>query len=253
MKPPAGAAPASGPDLKTHLQKLRTALARAAFWRRSAAAPQTPAAPPDADMAPTEAAIEPTPPRRIMRILGRLAGWRRRPPAMPGGDAEAPEAAQDEDAPPPPADEAAAPAPRRSRHSALLTRKWLWLPAGALTLIALSAFTTQLVLRRATDDREQALHALQVAQAKLEQENRLLRARPGSAPPPAAPAAPPPPDTLPITKHDPAFDVAPAPTGPVSDKGQAGDCMVADKDHVGTSLRRCIEAFNRATSGTAKK
>jgi hypothetical protein len=33
----------------------------------------------------------------------------------------------------------------------------------------------------------------------------------------------------------------------------SGDCLVTDKGKVGESLRRCIEAFNSATSGNTRK
>lgn len=288
--------------MKTFISKLKNALARTAFWRKSTPAPEAEAEtaespieasaesvpettdakpgmrarilggltfwrrwktpPPETEAGSAEAPATPPPaepeataakPRLIARILGSLAFWRRKQPSAAEAEVEEPEKSPAGKAAPPAPDgeEDETPHPFPQRFLAVLARKWVWIPAGGLALIAAGVFTTLLILRSQQAEHDRALRELQAAKAKLEQENKMLRNRPAMAP--AATTAKPAPAQA-VAKIDPAFDVATGNSGGAnSGKGDGGDCMLSDKSNAGESLRRCIEAFNRATSGSTRK
>lgn len=210
--------------MRTLLARLQSVFARAMFWRRPAAAASAEHAAEDA--APAEPLME------------TAADTQRDLPAPPGGDAPA-----------------GAP-PRRALGKRILRvamRKTVWMPAAALLLLTLGAVASAVLMHAREASERDALRALQAAKLQLEQENRQLRARPAIIPAPAAqPAAPSPaPDGDGKPGVELAAQAASSPAKP-SARTAGADCVVTEKEKVGESLRRCIEAFNQATSRRGK-
>lgn len=204
---------------------------------------------------------------RLQSVFGRAMFWRR-PAAAARAEHAAEHAAPAEplmetaadtqrDLPPPATAEAPAEAPPRrplgKRILRVAMRKTVWMPAAALLLLALGAVASAVLMHARQAGESSALRSLQAAKLQLEQENRQLRARPAIIPAPAAqPAAPSP---APNGESKPGVDLAAQaanrPVNPTAGTG-AGDCVVMEKEKVGESLRRCIEAFNQATSRSGK-
>jgi hypothetical protein len=220
-------------------------------------APPAPSRPEPA-VAPEPAADgEPGPARRFAaaaRLFSRLAFWRRKGEADKTADEEA--ETQRDILPPSPTGETAEVPPRRPLGKRILLffmRKTVWLPTAGILLVMLGALASTLLTRGQHADQDQALRSLQAAKLQLEQENRKLRAMPPIVATAAKPTAATP--TTPAHEAtDPAFDIGVgAGTGTSMPAEDSGDCLVTDKGKVGESLRRCIEAFNSATSGNTRK
>ena len=209
--------------MHTLLARLQSVFARAMFWRRPAAA------------ASAEHAAEDATPAEAMETAADTQQDLRSPPT---GDAPA-------EAP-----------PRRALGKRILRvamRKTVWMPAAALLLLTLGAVASAVLMHARQAGEGSALRSLQAAKLQLEQENRQLRARPAIIPAPTAqlPAPSPAPNGDSQPGVDLAAQAANRPANTTAGTG-AGDCVVTEKEKVGESLRRCIEAFNQATSRSGK-
>lgn len=228
------------------------------FWRKPAAAPHTEPSAEDAPAPPAEAADEPAagsvaPPGLAVRFLERIAFWRRAGKAQENVEAEA-----DTQTNLPAAGPAEAPAdgavhrPLAKRVLLIFVKKTVWLPAAAVLLIALGAGLSTLTMRAQQGEQDKAMRTLRAEKLQLERENQKLRAQPAIIP--ATVTKPAPAAAASRATADPAFAVA-ADSGQSGSGGEngSGDCLVTDKEKVGESLRRCIEAFNQATSSSGRK
>jgi hypothetical protein len=238
--------------LNTLLASLSNLAARARFWRRPEPAhgdkpgSEVTSEPAAVDAAPEPEAATGTSPAR--RILGRLAFWRRSADAEAPLDPEA-DPLQEAALPPPTGgpdtQSETAVRPFAKRVLGVCLRKTVWVPAAAMLLLTVGATGTMLATRAQYSDQEAALRALAAQKLRLEQENQQLRARPAIIPAPTQAPSP--------TLDGPGQEAAIArPPARRTGRPAGSDCLVTDKATVGESLRRCIEAFNQATSAGGK-
>jgi hypothetical protein len=254
--------PDAEPDAAVSNPPSAGILARLAFWRQRRS--DTATGPVEADgLADLAEAIEdattdaagkaPSPPRA--GLLARLAFWRRSEPAedafseippIPPGRSMLPPAETADDG------EQPAKAPLWQPVLARLKNQWVWLPTAALVLLALGALGMMAFMRGQYGAQAQALQALKNAKQKLEQENESLRTAQAVVPAPVIGK----PASLPTPvpdKRDPAFDIVQSqPDGSAAAGLESDDCIVTDKEKVGESLKRCIEAFNGLSVSSAK-
>jgi hypothetical protein len=248
--------------LKNLLLTLKTALHRVASRRRMADAAETANA--EEDLAktlantdappPLEAGPGTTPPEARPSFWARLKFWRRK--SVPDAE-EATEAAKTSDTPPPtetaPPDADTPPAPPfLKRLLGLLLRKAVWMPAVGILLVAVGAAVSVSFMRGMQANQAKAMQDLEAAKLKLEQENQKLRTAQTLAPAPAAAAPasetkPPESVTSEMEAKQPSTHATSRAPGRIG-----GDCVVADREGVGTSLKDCIDAYNQAARGGKK-
>lgn len=219
-------------------------------WRGTAVEPSEEAVPParraPSALNPAEAAAEEAPPKRA--LLARLKSLFRRqaatdvleadadvPPADGRQNREtAPTRERDADS-----DELPAQPSRIRRALAMLSRKWVWIPAMSLVLLGMMGAMLILLLQSA-QEKERLQTELLATQQQLDQVGGAKKAVPKN-------------DVAKTDATDPMGEPTVASLGAGEALRQpdfdAGDCVVSDKESVSQNLMHCIEAFNRSMDG----
>jgi hypothetical protein len=128
---------------------------------------------------------------------------------------------------------------RFRRTLAALTKKWVWIPAASVMLLAMMG-AMLMQLQQSAQEKEKLQAELRATQQKLEQASGAKK--PASRKVAANPDAPGQTDGLALSSVGSGADSQPG--------FDEGGCVVTDKESVSQNLKNCIDDFNRSMAST---